>query len=141
MTLAAAGDPGAADRLRTAAGHLEGLGRSADRVEALAVLARVLQDAGDAVGAAEAADAVLAELDAGVPPGIVLQGAVLSDLHRVLAAAGDPRADDVARRAAAWLGEQTARIDDEELRARYLATSVAGELARVAAAAPPPSEA
>jgi hypothetical protein len=79
---------------------------------------------------------VLAELDAGVPPGIVLQGAVLADLHHVLAAAGDPRADDVARRAAAWLGEQTARIDDEDLRARYLATSVAVELARVAATAP-----
>jgi tetratricopeptide (TPR) repeat protein len=125
MTLAAAGDPSAADRLRTAAGHLEGLGRSADRVEALAVLARVLQDAGDAAGAAEAADAVLAELDAGVPPGIVLQGAVLSDVHRVLAVAGDPRADDVARRAAAWLGEQAARIDDATSRPRWPESSPA----------------
>jgi len=135
MSLAAAGDPAAADRLRTAAGHLEGLGRHADRVEALAVLARVLQDAGDAAGAAAAAETVLGELDCGVPPGIVLQGGVLSDLHRVLASAGDPRAADVARSAAEWLAEQTARIDDEDLRAHYLATSVAVQLARVAAAA------
>jgi tetratricopeptide (TPR) repeat protein len=135
MALAATGDPAAADRLSTAAGHLEGLGRRADRVEALAVLARVLQDAGDAAGAAEAAGTVLRELDAGVPPGIVLQGGVLADLHRVLATAGDPRAADVARRAAAWLGEQTDRIADEGMRARYLATAVAVELARVAATA------
>jgi class 3 adenylate cyclase/tetratricopeptide (TPR) repeat protein len=133
MTLAATGDPTAAERLRTAAGHLEGLGRRADRVEALAVLARVLRESGDAAGAGDAADVVLAELDAGVPPGIVLQGALLADVHGVLVAAGDPRAADVARRAGAWLRAQCNRITDDDLRGRYLTTSVATELARVAA--------
>jgi class 3 adenylate cyclase/tetratricopeptide (TPR) repeat protein len=137
MTLAAAGDPAAAGRLRTAAADLEGLGRRADRVEALAVLAGALQDAGDAAGAADVAGAVLAELDDGVPPGIVLQGHVLADLHRVLVAAGDPRAADVARRAAAWLDEQLAGIGDEDLQARYRTTTVAVELAAVASAASP----
>jgi class 3 adenylate cyclase/tetratricopeptide (TPR) repeat protein len=135
MAMAAAGAPAAAERLRAAAGQLEELGRRADRVEALAVLAGVLQQAGDSAGACEAADTVLAELDDGVPPGIVEQGRMLAELHRVLAAAGDPRAADVARRADAWLAEQTAGIADDELRARYLATAVATDLARVAATA------
>src|SRR3712207_8287173 len=52
-------------------------------------------------------------LDDGVPPGIVLQGRVLADLHRVLSAAGDPRAPDVARRAGGWLREQAGRIADD----------------------------
>jgi tetratricopeptide (TPR) repeat protein len=132
MTLAAAGDPSAPGRLRSAADRLGALGRRADRIEALAVLARVLQDAGDGAGAATAVDDVLAELDAGVPPGIVLQGRVLADLHHVLAAAGDPRAADVARRAGAWLREQADRIPDDARRQRYLAAPVASELARLA---------
>jgi tetratricopeptide (TPR) repeat protein len=132
MALAAAGDPAAAERLRSAADRLAELGRRADRVEALAVLARVLTDAGDREAAARTADRVLAELDDGVPPGIVLQGAVLVDLHRVLVAGRDPRAADVAGRAAAWLREQLTGIADDGRRERYLATPVVRELARLA---------
>ncbi len=139
MALAATGDPSAAERLRDAADQLQGLGRRADRIEALAVLAGVLQRAGDTAGAVETADCVLAELDDGVAPGIVLQGRVLADLHRVLTALRDPRAADVAGRAAAWLQEQADRIGDRDLRARYLTTPVATDLAAVAAAAPHPA--
>jgi hypothetical protein len=64
---------------------------------------------------------------------------VLADLHRVLTALRDPRAADVAGRAAAWLQEQADRIGDRDLRARYLTTPVATDLAAVAAAAPPPA--
>jgi hypothetical protein len=77
---------------------------------------------------------VLAELEHGVPPGIVLQGRVLADLHGVLSRAGDARAADVARRAGAWLEEQAGRIGDDDLRARYLRSPLATELAGVAAA-------
>ena len=49
-------------------------------------------------------------------------------------AAGDARAADLAGRARDWLREQSERIGDEALRARYLTTPVAVELARVAAA-------
>jgi class 3 adenylate cyclase/tetratricopeptide (TPR) repeat protein len=134
MALAAAGEPAAAARLRAAAEQLSGLGRRADRGEALALLAGVLQRAGDPTGAIEVAETVLAELEDGVPPGIVQQGRVLADLHEVLVAVGDPRAADVARRAQVWLREQTAAIRGDDVRARYAATAVAAELARVAAA-------
>jgi class 3 adenylate cyclase/tetratricopeptide (TPR) repeat protein len=133
MTLAAAGDPAASAHLRAAAERLGGLGRRADRVEALVVLAATLHDGGDADGALRAADRVLAELDDGVPPGIVVQGRVLVDLHHVLVAVGDERAADVAGRAEAWLLEQSARIGDDALRSRYLATPVVVDLARIAA--------
>ena len=132
LSLAAVGDPSAAGRLQAAADRLGGLGRRADRVEALAVLAGVLLDGGDPEGASTAVDTVLAELDDGVPPGIVLQGQVLADVHRVLAATGDPRASDVAVRAGEWRGEQAARLSDEGIRDRWLATPVAVALARVA---------
>jgi hypothetical protein len=132
MTLAAVGDASAPERLRAAAEQLTALGRRADALEALAVLAVALLESGDDGAAAKACDRVLAELDEGVPPGIVLQGRVLADLHRVLSGVGDPRAADVARRARIWLREQADRIGDEDLRARYLTTPVAAELARVA---------
>jgi hypothetical protein len=66
-------------------------------------------------------------------------GRVLADVHRVLTAAGDPRADGVAHRAdgvahraASYLRQQPAPIRDSGLRARFLAAPVNGELARVA---------
>ena len=135
MTLGATGDPAAPDRLRAAAELLTGLGRRADAVEALAVLAVTLQRTGDDSGAMAVCDRVLAELDEGVPPGIVLQGRVLADLHGVLSRADDPRAADVARRAGVWLDEQVGRIADEDLRARYLTSPLATELGEVAATA------
>jgi hypothetical protein len=71
-------------------------------------------------------------LDASVAPGIVQPGRVLTDVHQVLVAAGDPRAADVARRAASYLLERSARITDDELRARFLTTPTNTELARIA---------
>lgn len=41
-------------------------------------------------------------------------GRVLADVHRVLTAAGDPRADGVAHRAASYLRQQSAPIRDSE---------------------------
>ena len=49
--------------------------------------------------------------------------------------AGDPRADDVARRAGAYLQEQAERIRDDDLRASFLAAPVSVRLAKVAASA------
>ena len=46
---------------------------------------------------------ILPALDGPAAPGVVQPGRVLADVHRVLADAGDPRAADVARRAAAYL--------------------------------------
>lgn len=60
-------------------------------------------------------------------------GRVLADVHRVLTAAGDPRADGVAHRAASYLRQQSARIRESGLRACFLAAPVNVELARVAA--------
>ena len=64
---------------------------------------------------------ILPALDRSAAPGVVQPGRVLADVHRVLAHAGDPRADDVARRAAAFLRAQSERIRDDDLRARFLA--------------------
>jgi hypothetical protein len=75
---------------------------------------------------------ILPQLDASVPPGIVQPGRALSDVHAALLAAWDPRASHLARRAAAYLLEQSARIRDDELRARFLTTPVNTELARIA---------
>ena len=60
---------------------------------------------------------------------------MLADVHRVLVAAGDPRADDVARRAGAYLQEQAERIRDDDLRASFLAAPVSSRLAKIAASA------
>ncbi len=78
---------------------------------------------------------ILPALDRGATPGVVQPGRVLADVHRVLANAGDSRADDVARRSAAYLREQAGRIDDEDLRAGFLAAPVSNRLAKVAGSA------
>ncbi len=119
-----------------AADRLALLGRRADRAECRAVLALALLDRGDTRAARLTIDEVIGELDDGVPPGIVLPGRVLVDVHRVLCALGDPRADDVARRAADWLLEQSARIRDDERRAGFLGTPVGAALTRIAATVP-----
>jgi hypothetical protein len=104
-----------------------------DRLESLSVLALALEDAGDGAGAMEVVEQILPALDGPAPPGVVQPGRVLADVHRVLAAAGDPRAADVARRAAAYLAEQSEQIRDDDLRARFLAAPVNARLAAVAA--------
>ena len=78
-------------------------------------------------------EVILPALDRSAAPGVVQPGRVLADVHRVLADAGDPRADDVARRAAAYLREQSERIRDDDLRACFLAAPVNIRLAKVAA--------
>jgi hypothetical protein len=50
----------------------------------------------------------------------------------VLADAGDPRAADIARRAAVYLREQADRIRDDDLRASFLAAPVSVRLAEIA---------
>jgi hypothetical protein len=72
-----------------------------------------------------------------VAPGIVQPGRVLTDVHRVLAEAGDPRAAEIARRAASYLLERSARIRDDDLRSRFLTIPVNTELARIASTIDP----
>jgi hypothetical protein len=55
----------------------------------------------------------------------------------VLVHAGDPRADDVARRAAEFLRTQAAQIRDDDLRASFLAAPVNRRLAAMGAPPPP----
>jgi tetratricopeptide (TPR) repeat protein len=135
MALQDAGDPAAVGALRAAVRRHAELGIEADHLESLSVLALALEDAGDAAGAMEAVEVILPALDRGATPGVVQPGRVLADVHRVLGNAGDPRADDVARRSAAYLREQAGRIDDEDLRAGFLAAPVSIRLAKVAGSA------
>jgi class 3 adenylate cyclase/tetratricopeptide (TPR) repeat protein len=137
MARQASGDPTAGDVLRSAAEQLAGLGRRGDRVECLSLLARVSLDRGDDDAARQTADLVLSELDDGVPPGIVQPGRVLVEVHRVLSALGDPRAADVARRAAEYLAGQSAQLRDEGRRTIFLATPVNTALREIAASGRP----
>jgi tetratricopeptide (TPR) repeat protein len=126
------GDPAAVDLLRAVARKHAELGVEADWLESLSVLALALEDAGDCAAALEVVEVILPALDRSTPPGVVQPGRVLADVHRVLADAGDPRAEDVAHRAAAYLREQSARIRDDDLRARFLAAPVNLRLAAIA---------
>ncbi|HLM06399.1 MAG TPA: tetratricopeptide repeat protein, partial [Blastococcus sp.] len=133
MARYAAGDPAAVRLLRAAAARCAELDIPADRLESLSVLSVALLDSGDLPAAVEVAEQILPELDRPVAPGVVQPGRVLVDVHRVLVAAGDDRAAEVARRAAAYLVEQSARIQDDDLRARFLTLPVNADLADVAA--------
>jgi hypothetical protein len=126
------GDPAAVGLLRAvAAKHVE-LGVEADWLESLSVLALALEDAGDLPAAMEVVEVILPALERSVPPGVIQPGRVLADVHRVLVDAGDPRADEVARRAADFLRTQAGQIRDDDLRARFLAAPVSVRLAQVA---------
>jgi hypothetical protein len=97
------------------------------------VLALALEDAGEPGQAMDVVEVILPALDRSTPPGVVQPGRVLADVHLVLTDAGDPRAEAVARRAAAYLREQSERIRDDDLRASFLAAPVNIRLAKVAA--------
>jgi hypothetical protein len=132
MAKQASDDPTAVEFLRTAARRYADLDVPADRLESLSVLAVALAGGGDLPAAMDVVEEILPELDASVAPGIVQPGRVLTDVHQVLLAAGDARAADVARRAASYLLERSARIKDDELRVRFLSTPTNTELARIA---------
>ena len=137
MAKQASGDPSAISLLRSAAQRYAELDVPPDRLESQSVLAAALADAGDLAGALEVVAEILPQLDASVPPGVVEPGRVLTDVHRVLLTAGDPRAADVARRARSYLLERSARIRDDDLRALFLETPVNIGLANTAAALDP----
>jgi class 3 adenylate cyclase/tetratricopeptide (TPR) repeat protein len=126
------GDRVAVDLLRTVARQHAELGIEADWLESLSVLALALEDAGDLPAAMEVVEVILPALDRAAAPGVVQPGRVLADVHRVLAHAQDPRADDVARRAADFLRAQAGRIRDDRLRASFLAAPVNRRLAEIA---------
>ena len=133
MAKQASGDPSAVEPLRSAARRYAELGVPPDRLESLSVLAAALAGQGDLANAMDVVAEILPQLDASVAPGVVQPGRVLADVHAVLLAAGDPRAADLARRAASYLLERSARIQDGELRARFLTTPVNTDLAEIAA--------
>jgi hypothetical protein len=132
------GDPAAVDLLRAVAKKHAELGVEADWLESLSVLALALEDTGDLPGALEVVEVILPALGRAAAPGVVQPGRVLADVHRVLADAGDPRADDVAQRAADFLRVQSGQIRDDRLRASFLAAPVNRRLAEIAG--PPRSQ-
>ncbi len=136
MARQAAGDPSAVPLLRATADRLAELDVPADRLECLSVLAVAHLDAGDLPAALDLVAGILPELDRSVAPGVVQPGRVLIDVHRVLTAAGDPRAADVALRAARHLRDRSAAIADGGLRDGYLSTGIARELRRIAGSVP-----
>jgi class 3 adenylate cyclase/tetratricopeptide (TPR) repeat protein len=131
----AIGDATAIGFLRAAAERAGELGIQAERLEALAALARALLAEGRAPESREVVEQVLTALPT-TAPGVADPGRVLVDVHTVLLGLGDDRARDVARRAADHLREQASRIRDEDLRARLLTTPVNRALAGIAATAP-----
>ena len=131
MAKQACGDPAAVDLLRAAAHRYGELDVPPDRLESLSVLAAALAGTGDLGGALDVVEEILSHLDT-VAPGVVQPGRVLTDVHRVLVAAGDPRAADLARRAGSYLRERSARIRDDALRARFRTTPTNVELERIA---------
>ena len=135
MARQAAGNPAAAGLLRATADRMAEIDVPAERVECLGVLAAALLQDGDLPGALRVVEEVLPLLDGPFVPGVVEPGRVFVDVHRVLVAAGDERAADVARRAAAHLADRTARIRDERLRAGFLATPVVRALRDMAGTA------
>jgi hypothetical protein len=137
MAKQASGDPSAIALLRSAAQRYAELDVPPDRLESQSVLAAALADAGDLAGAMEVVAEILPQLDASVPPGVVEPGRVLTDVHRVLLAAGDPRAADVSRAAGSYLLERSSRIRDDDLRALFLSTPVNMALASTAATPDP----
>jgi class 3 adenylate cyclase/tetratricopeptide (TPR) repeat protein len=139
MARQATGDPAAVELLRAAVARYGEVGLEPDRLESLAVLAVALLDAGDLPGALAAAEETLLDLDTPGATGVVQPGRVLLDLHRVLAAAGDPRAADMVSRAGEYLRTKAEHIRDDALRARFLATPVNTALARLAASTGPAS--
>ena len=64
------------------------------------------------------------DLDRDGLSGTALPGEMLRIGHEVLAAAGDPRADEVLKRARAYLLESAAEIGDDEMSPGYLALPV-----------------
>ena len=132
MARLAVSDPSAVDLLREAVRLHRELKLQAGLLESLSVLAVALMDAGDVAGALKVVEEILPDLDGPAAPGVVEPGRVLTDVHRVLLAAGDSRAAVVARAAADYLLERSARVRDEQLRASFLATPVNTALREIA---------
>jgi len=125
-------DATAEHHMALAVEHFAGLEVPAQVRGAQAAQALVAHRRGDLTRAVSlagrAADGLTLELvDAALQP-----APTLIDLWEVLEAAGDPRADEVARLVAEFVRVHTERIDDEDLRALYVATPVQRELRRIA---------
>ena len=136
MARAAVGDRTAVELLQEAAERYAMLGLQAEWLESRSVLAVAILESGDVEAALQIVREVLPGLHSGGTPGSVEPGRVLADVHRVLDAAGDIGAGDLARRAGAFLQERSTQIRDDRLRTGFLSTPVNVELVRIAASAP-----
>ena len=96
--------------------------------EAVTGLAGVALAHGDVDRAVALVDPLLDHLDADGLSGTVLPGEVLRTCHRVLLAAGDPRAASVLARARAYLREYAEGIGDAEMATGFLSLPVHQEL-------------
>ncbi len=83
---------------------------------------------GDVDRAAALVEPLLTHLDGDGLSGTVLPGEVLRTCHRILVAAGDPRAGSVLAQARAYLREYAEGIGDEEMAAGFLSLPVHREL-------------
>ncbi|MET0999396.1 MAG: adenylate/guanylate cyclase domain-containing protein, partial [Marmoricola sp.] len=96
--------------------------------ESITGLAAVALARGDVARASALVEPLLAHLDVEGLSGTVLPGEMLRTCHRILVAAGDPRADTVLAQARAYLEEYAAGIGDEEMAAGFLSVPVHREL-------------
>ena len=96
--------------------------------EPITGLAAVALGRGDLDRATALVEPLLGQLDAEGLSGTVLPGEMLRTCHRILVAAGDPRADSVLAQARAYLREYADGIGDEDLAAGFLALPVHREL-------------
>jgi tetratricopeptide (TPR) repeat protein len=96
------------------------LGQPSRALDAQAGLARARLTVGDTAGALELAEAMLAQLAAGPPHGAEEPARIALSCYQALAAARDPRAAPLLRRASHELQARAARIADPAERANFL---------------------
>jgi|KBSMisStandDraft_5_1062788.scaffolds.fasta_scaffold05311_4 class 3 adenylate cyclase len=89
-------------------------------------LASALLAGGDMAGALHEVDLIIARLDAGI--GAADKCGVLFDCHRVLEAAGDPRAEGILAAAHGEMQRTLARIDDPRQREAFLSRALHQQL-------------
>ncbi len=104
------------------------VGQAGQEAECRAGLARVALARGDVDRAVPLVEPLLPRLDAHGLAGAIRVGTVLVTCWDVLSAAGDPRTSAVLATARAYLDHRAALIDDDEMRAAFLATPAIARL-------------
>jgi len=106
------------------------VGQSGPAAECRAGLARVALERGDVEAAVRLVEPLLPRLDSDGLAGAIRVGSLLLTCWEVLAAADDPRAAGVLATAREHLRRRAALIDEDAMRAGFLATPAAARLLR-----------